>query len=147
MLLNSTSKPKTSEIDLSKYDIDYYIESDILYEKFGNSLKANPEFRKILFRSIPVAHGCGGRTLDHSTGVSVVAGGTVDPSAESGQKVRLHPFHVGQNRDENPCKIWVYARLYGIMIGIEDSEGTVSHKPLGTNTKDGTSHRRPGKRE
>lgn len=35
-------------IDLSKYDIDYYIESDILFDKFGNSLKANPEFRKIL---------------------------------------------------------------------------------------------------
>jgi hypothetical protein len=66
-----------------------------------------------------------GRTLDHSTGVSVVAGGTVDPSAESSQKVRLHPFLVGQKSAENPCKLRVYARFYGIMIGIEDSEGTV----------------------
>jgi hypothetical protein len=77
----------------------------------------------------------------------VVAGGTIDPSAESSQKAGLHSLHVDQNRAKNPCKIWVYAHFYGIMIGIEDSEGTVSHEPLGTATKDGASHRRPGKRE
>ena len=35
-------------IDLSSYDIDYWIESDALYEMYGNSLKANPSFREIL---------------------------------------------------------------------------------------------------
>lgn len=77
----------------------------------------------------------------------MVARGTVDPSAESGQKAGLHPFPIGQNRALKPCRIWVYPRFYDIMIGIEDSEGTVSHEPIGTATKDGASHRRPGKRE
>lgn len=35
-------------IDLNKFDVDYWIKSDVLYEKFGNSLKADVEFRKIL---------------------------------------------------------------------------------------------------
>ncbi len=48
-IVGNRSKPTFGQpIDMKKYDIDYYIESDILYEKFGNSLKANPEFRKIL---------------------------------------------------------------------------------------------------
>lgn len=47
--VGNPNKPTYGQpIDLNKYDIDYYIESDILYKKFGNSLKANPEFRKIL---------------------------------------------------------------------------------------------------
>lgn len=35
-------------IDLNKFDIDYWIKSDALFEKFGPNLRANPEFRKIL---------------------------------------------------------------------------------------------------
>ena len=35
-------------IDLNKFDVDYWIESDILYKKFGGNLKADVEFRKIL---------------------------------------------------------------------------------------------------
>ncbi|MDR6108457.1 DNA polymerase elongation subunit (family B) [Paenibacillus sp. SORGH_AS338] len=38
-------------IDLSNYDIDYYIKSDILSSKYGNSLKADPEFRAILAKT------------------------------------------------------------------------------------------------
>lgn len=47
-------------------------------------------------------HGCESRTLNHAAGVSVVTGGTVDPSAESNQKARLHSFHIGQKRAESP---------------------------------------------
>ncbi|MCG7409118.1 hypothetical protein MH117_17000 [Paenibacillus sp. ACRRX] len=47
--VGNPNKPTFGQpINLKKYDIDYYIESDILFKKFGNSLKANPEFRKIL---------------------------------------------------------------------------------------------------
>nr|WP_046228909.1 polymorphic toxin-type HINT domain-containing protein [Paenibacillus algorifonticola] len=47
--VGNPSKPTYGQpINMNKYDIDYFIESDILYEKFGNSLKANPVFRKIL---------------------------------------------------------------------------------------------------
>jgi hypothetical protein len=35
-------------IDLNKFDVDYWIESDILFKQFGPNLKANPAFRKIL---------------------------------------------------------------------------------------------------
>ncbi len=35
-------------IDLNNYDIDFYIKSDVLYEMYGNSIKANPQFREIL---------------------------------------------------------------------------------------------------
>lgn len=35
-------------IDLNNYDIDYYIKSDILNSRYGNSLKADKEFRAIL---------------------------------------------------------------------------------------------------
>ncbi len=35
-------------VDLKKFDVDYWIESDVLFQKFGPNLKANPEFRKIL---------------------------------------------------------------------------------------------------
>ena len=35
-------------IDLSKFDIDYWIKSDTLYQQYGNSLKANAGFRQIL---------------------------------------------------------------------------------------------------
>jgi len=35
-------------VNLDNFDIDYWIESDVLYKKFGNSLKADVEFRKIL---------------------------------------------------------------------------------------------------
>nr|WP_321383956.1 hypothetical protein [uncultured Enterococcus sp.] len=35
-------------IDLTNYDIDFYIKSDVLYELYGNSVKANPQFREIL---------------------------------------------------------------------------------------------------
>ncbi|ATL48217.1 hypothetical protein COR50_14170 [Chitinophaga caeni] len=34
-------------VDLNKFDIDFWIESDILYEKYGSNLRADPEFRKI----------------------------------------------------------------------------------------------------
>ncbi|WP_373289179.1 pre-toxin TG domain-containing protein [Paenibacillus hunanensis] len=50
--VGNPNKPTYGQpINLSKYDIDYFIESDILYEQFGNSLKANPEFRKILSKT------------------------------------------------------------------------------------------------
>lgn len=39
-------------IDLSNYDIDYYIKSDILSSTYGNSLKADPEFRAILAKTL-----------------------------------------------------------------------------------------------
>ncbi|WDF51269.1 hypothetical protein PQ460_02065 [Paenibacillus sp. KACC 21273] len=39
-------------IDLSNYDIDYYIKSDILSSTYGNSLKADPEFRVILAKTL-----------------------------------------------------------------------------------------------
>lgn len=35
-------------VDLSNFDIDYWIKSDTLYEKFGPNLRADVEFRKIL---------------------------------------------------------------------------------------------------
>jgi hypothetical protein len=35
-------------IDLSNFDIDYWIKSDTLYQQYGNSLKANVGFRQIL---------------------------------------------------------------------------------------------------
>jgi hypothetical protein len=34
--------------DLNKFDVDYWIESDVLFQKLGPNLRANPEFRKIL---------------------------------------------------------------------------------------------------
>jgi|GEM_PF-4239959 len=36
------------DVNLDKFDIDYWIESDILYKKYGPNLRADPEFRKIL---------------------------------------------------------------------------------------------------
>ena len=33
---------------MKNFDIDYYIKSDVLYKEFGNSIKANQEFRGIL---------------------------------------------------------------------------------------------------
>lgn len=35
-------------VDLKNFDIDFWIESDILYKQFGSNLRADPEFRKIL---------------------------------------------------------------------------------------------------
>ena len=35
-------------INFEKFDIDYWIKSDLLYSKYGNSLKADVYFRKIL---------------------------------------------------------------------------------------------------
>lgn len=47
--VGNPNKPTFGQpIDLNKYDIDYWIESDVLYEMYGNSLKANPKFREIL---------------------------------------------------------------------------------------------------
>jgi len=35
-------------IDLSEFDVDFWIESDVLFEKFGQKLKADVKFREIL---------------------------------------------------------------------------------------------------
>lgn len=37
-----------SRIDFNNFDIDYYINSNGLHQSFGNSLKADAEFRKVL---------------------------------------------------------------------------------------------------
>jgi hypothetical protein len=47
--VGNPNKPTFGQpIDLNRYDIDYYIKSDKLHDMFGNSLKADVEFRKIL---------------------------------------------------------------------------------------------------
>ena len=47
--VGNPNKPTYGQpINLDNYDIDYWIKSDKLYEMYGNSLKANPEFRNIL---------------------------------------------------------------------------------------------------
>lgn len=47
--VGNPNKPTFGEpINLAKFDIDYWIKSDTLYEQKGNSLKADPEFRQIL---------------------------------------------------------------------------------------------------
>ncbi|HCN28430.1 MAG TPA: hypothetical protein DIT64_06600 [Verrucomicrobiales bacterium] len=45
---NPNKSTLNDPIDLDDYDIDYWIESDILLEKFGPNLRAAPEFRKAL---------------------------------------------------------------------------------------------------
>ncbi|WP_199193366.1 hypothetical protein [Blastopirellula marina] len=47
--VGNPSKPTFGDpIDLSKFDVDFWIESDILYKKFGSNLRADVEFRKLL---------------------------------------------------------------------------------------------------
>lgn len=47
--VGNTSKPTNGDpINLDDFDIDYWIESDILNEEYGNNLRADVDFRKIL---------------------------------------------------------------------------------------------------
>jgi len=52
---NTKNRPRMptfgQPIDLNRFDIDYWIESDLLFQKYGPKLKANPEFRKILLET------------------------------------------------------------------------------------------------
>lgn|GEM_PF-4993625 len=45
---NSKKSTYGQDINLESFDIDFWIESDVLYKKYGPNLKANPEFRKVL---------------------------------------------------------------------------------------------------
>jgi hypothetical protein len=36
------------DVNLDQFDIDFWIESDILYKKYGSNLRADLEFRKTL---------------------------------------------------------------------------------------------------
>ena len=45
---NSTKATYGEPINLSSYDIDFWIESNILFDKFGKKLTPDPEFRQIL---------------------------------------------------------------------------------------------------
>ena len=45
---NPTKSTFGQPIDLNKFDVDYWIKSDVLFKKYGNSLKADVDFRKIL---------------------------------------------------------------------------------------------------
>jgi RHS repeat-associated protein len=45
---NPTKSTFGQPVDLNNFDIDFWIESDALYKKFGGNLRADPEFRKIL---------------------------------------------------------------------------------------------------
>ncbi|CAN5911142.1 hypothetical protein BH11VER1_BH11VER1_13610 [soil metagenome] len=45
---NPTKATFGQPINLNKFDIDYWIKSDALFQKFVPNLKANPEFRIIL---------------------------------------------------------------------------------------------------
>jgi RHS repeat-associated protein len=48
-IVGNPNKPTYGQsVDLNKFDIDYWIESDILYKMYGNSLKADPKFRELL---------------------------------------------------------------------------------------------------
>ncbi len=47
-VVGNPNKIVGATIDLNDFDIDYWIESDVLFGKFGPNLKANPEFRKLL---------------------------------------------------------------------------------------------------
>ncbi|MFN0290485.1 hypothetical protein [Pedobacter helvus] len=48
-VVGNTSKPTFGNpINLEKFDIDFWIESDVLYKKFGPNLRADPQFRKVL---------------------------------------------------------------------------------------------------
>ena len=50
--VGNPSKPTFGQpIDLSKFDVDVWIESDILYKKFGSNLRADVEFRKLLSKT------------------------------------------------------------------------------------------------
>lgn len=50
--VGNITKPTFGQpIDFNRFDIDYWIESDLLFQKFGPNLKANPEFRKILLET------------------------------------------------------------------------------------------------
>ncbi len=49
---NPTKPTFGQPIDLSKFDVDVWIESDILYKKFGSNLKADVEFRKLLSETL-----------------------------------------------------------------------------------------------
>lgn len=47
--VGNPNKPTYGQpIDLTKFDVDFWIKSDTLYAQKGNSLKADPEFRQIL---------------------------------------------------------------------------------------------------
>ncbi len=47
--VGNSNKPTFGQpIDLSNFDVDVWIESDILYKKFGDNLRADIEFRKLL---------------------------------------------------------------------------------------------------
>jgi hypothetical protein len=48
-VVGNPTKPTFGQpIDLSNFDIDYWIKSDALFEKFGSNLRADVEFRTIL---------------------------------------------------------------------------------------------------
>lgn len=48
-IVGNPNKPTFGQpIDLKDYDIDYWIESDVLHKQYGSNKKANPEFRKLL---------------------------------------------------------------------------------------------------
>lgn len=51
-VVGNPQKPTVGQpIDLTKFDVDFWIESDILYKKFGPNLRADVEFRKILSKT------------------------------------------------------------------------------------------------
>lgn len=51
-VVGNRSKPTVGQpIDLTKFDVDLWIESDILYKKFGPNLRADVEFRKVLSKT------------------------------------------------------------------------------------------------
>jgi hypothetical protein len=45
---NPDKKTFGQPIDLNRFDIDFWIESDVLFQKYGSNLRANVEFRKVL---------------------------------------------------------------------------------------------------
>jgi hypothetical protein len=48
-IVGNPNKPTFGQpIDLNNFDAAYWIESNILFEKYGPNLKANPELRRIL---------------------------------------------------------------------------------------------------
>ena len=48
-IVGAEKKPTFGQpIDLNNYDVDYWIESDVLFKQFGSKLEPNPAFRKIL---------------------------------------------------------------------------------------------------
>jgi len=48
-VVGNSNKARFGEpIDLDDFDVDFFIQSDILLEQFGGNLRANPEFREIL---------------------------------------------------------------------------------------------------